>query len=624
MSSISFSNESSPASSLNSSKPKLSRASNPKVRTGCITCKKRRVKCDECRPHCKNCLRMTGFCEGYAELRPRKTRPAPPEPPQHTWDSKTTVVFSSRPHPGLPSGSNQPSTQETNELYFQEFVNMVRRPCFSATSHHELWETIIPQLAFGSSTLRQAAMAIGAICKWNEQTRRGESCPQGLPAIKAEEDKTHYLRALSHYSQSLKWQNETPSPIAAVFLSVLLLAFETLRGGRAAALDHVNHGLALLLAIIVDDNQQHVDSFAPNPKPILSVVADIYSRLSVQARFVLGGRLGESRPLPHFTQGLRARRLTTDSFFLLVDKLMPSRVDLHNIPASFSTLDEFETYLIAAEQTARHMNSLIIDNFTTFWSSHPPANECSTVDGFWQSTGKDERIVEMSEYSRRVSKQLDDAFRPLFNSIVTSDVESPTYLRALNLRLQCFGARVFDDPLMFADYGRIAEQTPICKEYLSLAEIAIRAARNAPETPAHRLALQNDVSWRLSVVAIFCRDPLTREQSLWMLRDYPGYHSLWNIRSLYVLALRNRTVENANALEGTPEEQWLRLMRREYVLEEGGDRLIFRYMEKDLFSGEWGLVEDVVSIGGSMDTVCWERQPLSVGGKLLMTALIPP
>jgi hypothetical protein len=34
------------------------RAAKPKVRTGCITCKVRRVKCDEMRPECLRCVKF--------------------------------------------------------------------------------------------------------------------------------------------------------------------------------------------------------------------------------------------------------------------------------------------------------------------------------------------------------------------------------------------------------------------------------------------------------------------------------------------------------------------------------------------------------------------------------------
>ncbi|KAI0834749.1 hypothetical protein F5Y06DRAFT_151122 [Hypoxylon sp. FL0890] len=54
------------------------RASKPKVRTGCINCKRRHVKCDEGKPSCAECERLGLMCEGYA---PPKTK-APASRPE--------------------------------------------------------------------------------------------------------------------------------------------------------------------------------------------------------------------------------------------------------------------------------------------------------------------------------------------------------------------------------------------------------------------------------------------------------------------------------------------------------------------------------------------------------------
>ncbi|OAA78575.1 C6 zinc finger domain protein [Akanthomyces lecanii RCEF 1005] len=37
----------------------------PKVKTGCVTCRVRRVKCDETKPHCKRCTAYGYVCDGY-------------------------------------------------------------------------------------------------------------------------------------------------------------------------------------------------------------------------------------------------------------------------------------------------------------------------------------------------------------------------------------------------------------------------------------------------------------------------------------------------------------------------------------------------------------------------------
>lgn len=511
-----------------------------------------------------------------------------------------------------------------SQLYLEEFVSLMQRPWISAASHHDLWMVTIPQLAQSSNTLRQAAMAIGAMAIWNRQTQRSGRCPTRFPGIEALEDKKHYVRALSHYSESLKWQRQQPSTLDAVFLSILLLTFETLRGSRIAALNHVNHGLALLLALVVDDQQKHIDALSPNPRPLIGAVADIYGRLSMQARFILCGHIGESRPLPHFTQGLEARDLTVDAFFGLVDQIVPRTADLARIPAVFSSLDEFEVFMIAAQKSARRLNSTMLDSFAQLWASQIDAakNNHDSLEYFWSGIFGDKTVVDICEYNEKISTELDDAFVPLFNKFATLGLDSPDYIRAIHLRLQCLGFRVFDNPFMFFNLDSLYKQTPICREYLSLADIAIRAAQRDTENPTHQLALQNDVAWRLTIIAMFCRDPVVRDDAVWKLRDYPGYNGLWNARSLYVLTSRNRHVERGNIIEGTPEEQWHRLWRREYVFEEGGDKIIFRYMEKNAVTGAWGLVEETTRIGGDADAVCWVRQDLSVSGRLLMAALV--
>lgn len=78
-------------------------------------------------------------------------------------------------------------------------------------------------------------------------------------------------------------------------------------------------------------------------------------------------------------------------------------------------------------------------------------------------------------------------------------------------------------------------------------------------------------------------------------------------------------MEQINATEGTPTEQWERLWRREFVFEDSGNRILFRYFDKD--EGEWKLVEEVAEVQGDSEDVHWKRQPLTGSGGLLMVDL---
>ncbi|KAK7414037.1 hypothetical protein QQX98_007069 [Neonectria punicea] len=602
-------------------KTKLSRTSTPKVQTGCITCKSRHIKCDEAKPQCINCLKKSGFCEGYAEGRLKKKRKSFPY--QHCWDSKQLTQVSVRPtKPEL--GLDSLSFHDTaGSLYFQEFVTLVQRPWIAAAFHKDLWEVILPQLAHQSPTLCHAAMAIGAMSLWHQQTRGDALRVSQTPTLSGLESDRHYTRALSHYSYSLRLQTERISIPGAVFLSFLLLIFESLRGNRKAALDHVNHGLALLVSLLADDDKQcHIDLFALNPKPVLRAVADILGYLGIQAQSILRGRIGEGTPLPNFTKGLITRQHTIHSFNLLVDRLNPCSVDLDKIPHSFSTLDEFESYGGAAQRRFKEMNSMLLH--AVHASGVLDLDTGNAIDRLILYMLQDERLRAFCERSKLLAKALDDAFLPLFNTIIASDTDPQTYSRALHLRLQCMGFYVFESPQEFIDVKSLNARTDLFREYLSLAGMTLRAAMRGAENPAHQLSLQSDLTWRLFIVTFFCRDPLVREDALWKLRDYPGHDGLWNTRSLYALALRNKAVESANAIKGAADEQWKRLWRREYVFEDGCDRIVFRYLERNPSTGDWDLVEEAATVDGQGDDAEWERRPLTGPGRPLISMLLAP
>jgi hypothetical protein len=49
----------------------------PRMKTSCMTCRQRKKKCDEAKPHCNNCKRGNLQCGGYREKVPWRGRLAP-------------------------------------------------------------------------------------------------------------------------------------------------------------------------------------------------------------------------------------------------------------------------------------------------------------------------------------------------------------------------------------------------------------------------------------------------------------------------------------------------------------------------------------------------------------------
>ncbi|KAH6874372.1 hypothetical protein B0T10DRAFT_415440 [Thelonectria olida] len=79
----------------NSSLHKASRKSHSKTRTGCNTCKKRKIKCDETRPSCRNCIKHSVTCDFIARTIPVSIPASNPEPSINLQDLELLHNFTS-------------------------------------------------------------------------------------------------------------------------------------------------------------------------------------------------------------------------------------------------------------------------------------------------------------------------------------------------------------------------------------------------------------------------------------------------------------------------------------------------------------------------------------------------
>ncbi|KAK2053858.1 hypothetical protein LY76DRAFT_649539 [Colletotrichum caudatum] len=602
-------------------KAKLSRTSTPKVRTGCITCKKRRVKCDEAKPHCGNCLQSRRRCDGYL-VGPKKNKTSAPA--QICWDSRQVVSRAQAPSPTAQPQLDTDARDFPNDaglLYFQEFVDLLRGPWMGAPSGGDLWLVMLPQLARSNTTLRSAAMAIGALSVWCRQSAFGSLRAVTAPSHPIRREDAHYFNAVTHYCHSLKLQRSRSSLQDAVFLSVLLLFFESLRGDRKAALDHVNHALSLLLAIVTDANAAlHLPKLAPNPRPVIGAVAEVFNQLARQARTVFRGRILDGPPLPDLKRGLRNKKQSMASFQVLLSQMKSDCATESAVPPVFRSLDEFENTWPAVRRHEAALNSIMEDAVLN--TKINCSYDDDRVAQLHTHLLGDPHIREYCTGFQKSMDRLDAAFQPLFKNIVSSDMESPVYLRAILLRLEFLGVYIFNNAASFLEANSVLALTPLFREYLSLSQIALRRAKEeARRNPATQMSLQRGLAWHILFASLFSRDPIIRDEAVWMLRDYPGQDGLWNTRALYALSLRNRHLERLNAVEGTPEDQWRRLWRREFIFENGGDRVVLRYMDKDKSTGAWHLVEETAEIQGEGEAVQWTRQPITGHGGMLLLDL---
>ncbi|KID72971.1 Aspercryptin biosynthesis cluster-specific transcription regulator [Metarhizium brunneum] len=203
----------------------MARKGIPKVRTGCLTCKKRKVKCDETRPACNRCTSTGRTCDGYM----------PPPPGCMSWDR-----LLSAPVPASPSPCPEADDLELRGLaFYQQIV----APALCGPLDSSFWTKLVAQMVHAEPATRHAVLAISWLYEnfgdgGAEETRQGGRPGADDFAIQ------HYNAAISHL---IGPQTSCPADINTVLLvCILFTCIEFLRGDTESAISHSQHGISLL------------------------------------------------------------------------------------------------------------------------------------------------------------------------------------------------------------------------------------------------------------------------------------------------------------------------------------------------------------------------------------------
>ncbi|WAO97384.1 Zn(2)-C6 fungal-type domain-containing protein [Fusarium falciforme] len=120
------------------------RAPHKKVRTGCVTCKIRRVRCDEGKPECHRCLSTGRKCDGYA--------PASGSTKRDTADS----------HLAADSRLVLPP-KNLEEIRSYRFFMEVTAPAIATTFDSEFWRLELPRICQSDPAIWHAAVSFGCV-----------------------------------------------------------------------------------------------------------------------------------------------------------------------------------------------------------------------------------------------------------------------------------------------------------------------------------------------------------------------------------------------------------------------------------------------------------------------------
>ncbi|KAI1453006.1 hypothetical protein F4805DRAFT_445207 [Annulohypoxylon moriforme] len=192
--------------------PSMARKGSAKVRTGCRTCKIRKVKCDESKPHCQRCVSTGRKCDGYA----------PPQPPA------SSALSWHRPRHLFPN------VNDVSERRALQFFCQAAGPSLSGPMDPYFWTHLVMQFSTFEPAVRHSVVAISSLY---EQIY---SKPSSVRLL------TDDRLALSHYNSAIRELKSMNNEPLVLLVCILFVCIEFLLGNREPAIEHCKHGVVIL------------------------------------------------------------------------------------------------------------------------------------------------------------------------------------------------------------------------------------------------------------------------------------------------------------------------------------------------------------------------------------------
>lgn len=237
--------------------PKRTRESTSKVRTGCSTCKARRVKCDEATPQCRRCSMGGRKCE-YSIIRTAATR---------NW----ITIY-------LPP-TQSPAVLFVNDRgleFFQQ--NLATMLDGQLNSDSEFWGKFVLQLSHSEPSIRHAVSAISLCYRDVESSLRD---PAGYVNANPEVQK-EWNKAIK--SLSVRIQAHPNSSLVPLVCCLLFTCIEFLKGNAESSMLHIQNGFKILATQVCDsdtDSERRSNFSSNDLASIKSHIVPMFSRLNI-------------------------------------------------------------------------------------------------------------------------------------------------------------------------------------------------------------------------------------------------------------------------------------------------------------------------------------------------------
>ncbi|KAF4627657.1 hypothetical protein G7Y89_g10501 [Cudoniella acicularis] len=217
---------------------KNSHTGKAKVKSGCRTCKIRKVKCDENRPACQRCVSTGRTCDGYGIWGGGGNAPG-----QHRPIGSNDIPC---PVPvPVPVSALAASTVEKRYFEWFQHRTATKLPGAFVSSY---WDMLVFQVGLSEPAVLHAVLALSSVHK--RETLEGRSRNRGRKGDSVPDEQEQFM--LRQYSKAIGYlqphfsAKNSASIRVALVTCVVFVCMEFLRGRYQTAQAHLQNGLKLI------------------------------------------------------------------------------------------------------------------------------------------------------------------------------------------------------------------------------------------------------------------------------------------------------------------------------------------------------------------------------------------
>ncbi|KAH8807761.1 hypothetical protein F5884DRAFT_346329 [Xylogone sp. PMI_703] len=488
-------------------KLKLRRTGTPRSHGACLTCRYRKLKCDEEKPACRRCTSTGRVCDGY----PKKFKGRHDGAPAVLLPKRETATENRllKKGPSLVLMSES----EVENRYFRHFYARVTSGIEGALDW-VLWNRIVPQTSHNEQFVRQCIVAIGALVKSQEvaHSLAPANPPDPLVAPLA---KLHFDFALMKYDKAVRNMQEaisssTNNPRQVLIGCLLVVCFEMFLGNRHVAMAHAESGTIILhqwLTQLQNERSKNVKMLSPSPATVEDEIVDAFQNLDIQITGISDHRSDKVH------RGLMDEHLGT----------------VQHIPPTFSDLREARVFLNIVSRRICHF-------LATTWSPSKAQElardfEGPTPGGVSVMTGvniystsfklTDDICIQQKRFAKEIS-DWSRTFAPLFKSTCKSSPPgSRAYNLAVRLRILAIATTILCAGVVITNEIEYDDFNPLFRELIDLIKIVVTPHWNSPllSTDVFYSGFHLDigVTAHLFLIVLRCRDRKIRREAIEVL-----------------------------------------------------------------------------------------------------------